>query len=168
MGWRHSWPWKVGLVGAALIASACGADEGAGSSGSPEEGGNGSKAGAEAPSEVATIAVKGDEYKFDAPKTVPSGKVAFEFENTGEEKHEMVVFMIKDDSKLQDLLAMPQKEAQKHVAIVGGAGAKPGETAGKPLQKNLSPGRYAMVCFLPAPDKTPHFVKGMLHEFSVE
>ncbi len=168
MGWRQSGPWRVALVGTALVVSACGADDGGSSAGSPKEGGNGSKAGAEAPDEIPTIAVKGDEYKFDAPKTVPSGKVAFEFENTGKEKHEMVVFMIKDDSKVKELLAMPQKEAGKHVEVVGGTGAKPGETAEKPLQEDLSPGRYVLLCFLPAPDKTPHFVKGMVHEFSVE
>ncbi len=160
--------WMVVFVGTALVMSACGAEGGDGSAGAQKEDENASKGSAATTAEVSTIAVKGDEYSFNAPKTVPSGKVAFKFENVGEEKHEMVVFMIKDDSKVNELLAMPQKQAQKHVAIIGGTGAGPGEAAKKPVQRNLSPGRYAMVCFLPAPDKTPHFVKGMVQGFAVE
>lgn len=165
---RPSNLWMVVFAGTVVVMSACGADGGGSPAGSQKEEGDGTKPSAEASAEVSKVAVEGDEYKFNAPKTVPPGKVAFEFENVGEEKHEMVVFMIKDDSKVEDLLAMPEKQAQKHVAIVGGTGAGPGEAAKKPLQKDLSPGRYAMVCFLPAPDKTPHFLKGMVHEFAVE
>jgi hypothetical protein len=35
------------------------------------------------------------------------------------------------------------------------------------LTEALGPGRYAMVCFIPAPDGVPHALKGMVSEFTV-
>lgn len=170
MSKQRLWP-GAALVAGMLFLGACGSSGGttASGSGGNSEGKKSESADSKdsgAPSKT-TVDVTAKEYEFEAPATIEAGKVAFQFANAGKQNHEMVVFRIKDDSKIEALLRMPQKQAMKHVAVVGGAGAKPGATAKKPLVKKLEPGRYGMVCFLPAPDKKPHFLKGMIHEFEV-
>lgn len=118
-----------------------------------------------APSEVA---VTGEEYAFvGAPDTLPAGPTTFTFQNTGKEPHEMVIFELKTDKSIEELLALPEKEAMKLVRIVGGTGAPPGKDAKQPVEADLTPGEYAIVCFVPAPDKKPHFIKGMVAGFEV-
>lgn len=107
------------------------------------------------------------EYEFDAPDTIAPGEVTLDFENAGKEPHEMLVFKINDESTVEELLKLSGKEAFKHITEVGAAFAKPGESAKKPVSGELEAGRYAMVCFVPAPDKEPHAFKGMFHKFEV-
>src|SRR5690606_17404959 len=43
----------------------------------------------------------------------------------------------------------------------------PGASGTVVLPETLPAGRYAFVCFLPAPDETPHAVLGMVSQFNV-
>ena len=152
-------------VAAVPLLGACGSDD------TDESGATGAAGRASSPkaAEAGTTeeAVTATEYEFDAPETLAAGEVTLNFENTGKEPHEMLVFKINDESTLEELLKLPQKEAQKHITQIGGAFAKPGESAKKPVTAGVEPGRYGMVCFIPAPDKEPHAFKGMVHEFEV-
>lgn len=119
------------------------------------------------------------DYAFEGiPTTVPAGVVNFEFTNQSarQEFHELVLFRINDDvtESVQDLLALPEEEAMTKVTEAGGTGAEPGGS--EYTVTELEPGRYGAVCFVPTgaseenPEGTgpPHFMQGMVVEFTVE
>lgn len=118
------------------------------------------------------------DYAFEGvPPTIPAGKVTFEWSNDGDEVHEMIIVRFKnDDAKLEDLLKMSDKEAQKQVDFAGASFGPPGTEDIETL--DLAAGHYAMVCFIPvgatdldALEKAkgpPHVMKGMSAEFTVE
>lgn len=119
-----------------------------------------------------TVDVTAKDYAFDAPDTVKAGDVAFHLTNTSTgEQHEMVVLRKNDgvDLSFDELLKMPQDQAETKTTYVGSAMAPPG--ADNSALVTLTPGHYAMVCFLPVGGKEgapPHFTQGMVHEFTVE
>lgn len=124
---------------------------------------------AEADPDATPVAVTGREYEFDLPETVPAGPVAFTLANEGEEPHHMVVVRFLGEETVQDVFAAEEagEDPEKFVEDVGDSpSAAPGEET--VLNADLSAGRYAMLCFISAPDGEPHALKGMHAEFTVE
>lgn len=140
----------------------------------------------------AQINVTLSEYAFGGiPAELPAGGAVVSALNTGEEVHEIVVFRLNDDVTMtvEELLALPEEEAFPNLTFTGAGFAVPGETGTAVL--NLTPGRYVAICFLPegltaeifeqaggqiGPDVSfppgaelgpPHFVHGMVEEFTV-
>jgi hypothetical protein len=135
------------------------------------------------------IDVTGQEYAFEGlPAEVPAGGTIFNFENVGDEVHEIAIFRINDDvtETVDELLALPEEEAFSKVTSAGFAFAFPGTSASGTA--DLTPGRYVALCFLPTgaspeiisqmegPDSSPppgaelgppHFIQGMVAEFTV-
>jgi hypothetical protein len=126
--------------------------------------------------------ITGTEYAFEGvPDEVASGEpVALRFVNEGDEVHEMVVFRILDEEVgIEELLEMPEEEAQQMAEFAAGAFAGPGEE--HVAFAELQPGRYGIVCFVPVGttempddpeaepegDGPPHFTEGMHAEFTV-
>jgi hypothetical protein len=156
----------------ALAGVACSDDDGGGDSAAEEttttaEGGG------------ATTDVTAVDYAFEGVgETLPAGAHTFTFANEGEEPHELVILRIKDENdSIDELLQLPEEEGRARVEEAGGTFALPGE-AGEPAQVDLEAGKYAFVCFIPvgttgeSPEETgdgpPHFVEGMVTEFTVE
>lgn len=124
------------------------------------------------------------EYEFEGDLDgLEAGMNGLGFENGGTELHEMALFRINDDTTetMEELLALPEEEAQGKVTGAGGAFGFPGDT--DTLFVDLDAGRYAIVCFLPVgatpdnmealesgelDDAAPHFTQGMVREFTVE
>jgi hypothetical protein len=112
------------------------------------------------------------DYAFQgAPDTVDAGTVAFDLSNQAkDENHEMVILR-KNPGTTQswdELLQLPDEQAEAATTYVASAQVAPGQSSSA-LAK-LTPGSYAMVCFLPlggAEGGQPHFTKGMIHEFTV-
>jgi plastocyanin len=139
----------------ALFAAACGGQP------TSSGGGGGTQAGPE------TIQVQAEDYKYGGvPQSLPPGQVTFAFENVGEEPHEFSLVRVKGDRTVEELVSLPQQQAQRFIEQVGGTFAKPGEE-GKPLQADLGPGRYGYACFVSTKDGTPHAALGMYGEFTV-
>jgi hypothetical protein len=126
------------------------------------------------------VDVTAKNYEFQGiPETVDAGAALFRLSNGGTEWHEMTLFKINEGEQrpLDELLALPEEEAQALATPVGGAFAPP--EAGDFAAVDLEPGRYAAVCFIPVgatpdvieggqePDGAPHFTEGMAHEFEV-
>lgn len=170
----------VGVLG--LVGAACGNAEDAGTQ-DPAEASPTAEADATAASPTTaaaatgTIAVQADDYEFiGIPEELPAGETTFTLDNVGEEFHELVLFKLNTDKSVQEILELPEKQAEKLVQPVGGTFAKPGEQAKKPVTGELEPGRYAALCFVsvgttPENKKAqgpPHFTKGMVAEFTVE
>ena len=124
------------------------------------------------------VPVTGIEYEFQGlPKTLPAGKTAIQFTDTGAELHMLDLFRIKSKDSLKKLLALPEKEAAKKTEELGSADViTQGGTAY--VFADLKPGRYGAVCFFPVGSTSldalehskgaPHFKEGMYQEVKVE
>lgn len=132
--------------------------------------------------DVERMSVTAIDYEFQGvPTTMKAGTAALEFKNEGTEIHEMVVFRINDGvtESIGELLDLPQEEAEQKIQYVGSAFAEPGSSDVGFAE--LSPGNYGVVCFIPVgatdmetvesgqlDDAPPHFMEGMVAEFTVE
>ena len=124
-------------------------------------------------------AITAVDYEFEGvPETLPAGPHTFTFTNEGEEPHELVIFRIVDENEsIEDILQLGEEEGQSHVEEAGGTFAEAGAD-GEPAEVDLEAGKYAMVCFVSvgttgpsdaeAGDGPPHFMEGMVTEFTVE
>lgn len=125
-----------------------------------------------------TVEVSAIDYAYDADlDALDEGVTAFDFANDGTELHEMALLRVNDDTTetVEELLAMPQEEAETKASFVGVAFAAPGE--GSNMYADLEPGQYFIVCFIPTgttsfedietAEGPPHFTQGMVQEFTV-
>jgi len=96
---------------------------------------------------------------------VAGQSIAFELTNTGTEPHEMAIAQLPEGGTIEQAFSgeIPFEE----INFVGVGFADPGQT-GYLATTGLEAGSYTIVCFIPSPDGTPHFVKGMVGEFDVE
>ena len=118
----------------------------------------------------------GVDYEYEGlPDTVPAGVVAITFTNEGDEMHQIGIARINDDvtMSVEELLALPEGEAETMITFTGAAFALPGESDTTFLK--LEPGRYGAVCFIPQGTThdtegagPPHFTLGMFAEFTAE
>ena len=144
-----------------------------------------------------TVEITGVDYSFQGvPESVTPG-TELTFTNASEgEVHELVAIRIDDDETrpLEELLGLPQEEAEQVTQFQGVAIALPGED-GMVVEGDLTldePGTYALLCFIktgadpqayrdllagPPPDGAgppdipggpPHFTNGMVAELTVE
>ena len=113
------------------------------------------------------VAVTSRDYAFDAPDSLAAGPVTFDFTNLGPDLHHVYIVSMPDGKTIEDLVNETRGELLPAWAVaVGGPGAQiPGGHGRTSL--TLTPGRYAMVCIVPAADGVPHLRKGMTHEFIV-
>ena len=144
------------------------------------------------------VEVTGVDYEFeDVPEDVAAG-TSLTFRNASDlEVHEMVVLRINDDEprSLEELLEVPEDEAEQATQFVGMQVALPGEDGFDPETPDATggvtldqPGRYALLCFIPegaeveayreamqgdatgppaADGGPPHFALGMASEVTV-
>jgi uncharacterized cupredoxin-like copper-binding protein len=130
------------------------------------------------------VTVTAVEYAFQgAPATAAAG-TQFGMKNGGKELHELVLVR-KNDGVTESwdaLLQLPEDQALSKVTMVGQVMAEPGKDAEGTVTADKA-GEYLMICFVPVgmtalpsgePDPSaeppagePHFVKGMLHELTV-
>jgi uncharacterized cupredoxin-like copper-binding protein len=112
------------------------------------------------------IPVTAVEYEFqDVEDELISGETSFRLDNAGEEPHEFSLARITGDQPLEELLQLPEEEVGEFIEDAGRAFAEPGDSDF--LEVELEPGRYGYVCFVEAPDGTPHAFLGMSGEFTV-
>ena len=121
---------------------------------------------------VNDVRVKGTDYAFDAPDTLPAGQTAFTFENAGQVPHEMILVRLKQGVTLPEVLEAASAGADPGDFTEGGAAiliASPGDTAGTRMLVDLLPGRtYALVCnFEDGAGKPPHVALGMAKSIEV-
>lgn len=107
------------------------------------------------------------DYEFNlSQSTFAAGQsIAFELTNSGTEPHEMVIAQLPEGGTIEQAFSgeIPFEE----INFIGVGFADPGGT-GYLAVTGLEAGSYTLVCFIPSADGTPHFVKGMVSEFTVE
>ncbi len=126
--------------------------------------------------DVETLDVTATEYEYDGiPDELATGYHVLNFSNEGQEQHEMFAFKINDGvtESLDEIFALPEEEIFGKITPVNAAFAPPGESETGSLNL-VSPGNYAVVCFIPVGsvgetegDGPPHLTEGMVQEFTV-
>jgi hypothetical protein len=126
--------------------------------------------------------VTGIEYEFQGlPKTLPAGKVAIRFTDTGAEWHELAIVRVKSKDSVKKLAGLSEKELAKKTEEIGGTFAMQGQTS-YTVAELAKPGRYAVICHLPVGstseealeeagekhDTKSHAQEGMIQEVKVE
>jgi hypothetical protein len=118
-----------------------------------------------------TVVVRGLDYAFQAPDTVPAGLTLFVLENQGTVRHELVLVRLKQGHTLAEVIAAktPPERLALYDGIVGLIVAEPGARAMGTLTTDLTQGRtYVLTCNLrDAPDKQLHLAQGMAHVLQV-
>lgn len=129
----------------------------------------GDPAPADEPTGLPVISLR--EFAIDVPEGF-DGRGAFEVVNEGAVAHELVVTALPGDTTVDDIVAWmrPAFTAPEGPPpaddIAGTTMISPGGRA--VIDLDLEPGRYALVCYLPADATSSHLGHGMGHEFTVD
>ncbi len=117
------------------------------------------------------IDITAKDYAFaSAPTTVAvEGLAKLTVKNEGAEGHEAALIKIVDGKTRDDVKAALSPGAPPGpppFTLAGGTtGTDPGTSTS--VTQALPAGQYAFICFIPSPDGTPHFAKGMLAAVTV-
>lgn len=116
------------------------------------------------------VVVRASDYKFEAPTTAPAGTLTFRLENVGQEVHHLWLVQLRHGRTYADFLkavdSWSAPRMPEWVLDVGGPNdVSAGMTASATM--TLDPGKYVMVCYVPAPDGRPHVTHGMIKELTV-
>ena len=118
---------------------------------------------------AAEINVEAADYSYAAPETAAAGWVPVTLTNNGKEPHHVQFLRLNDGvtmAQFQEALKQGEGPALALVKQMGGVGAvAPGLSASAVLK--LTAGNYVILCFVPAPDKAPHFAHGMILPMTV-
>jgi hypothetical protein len=115
-----------------------------------------------------TAVVVAKDFAFDAPDSLPAGWTTFRLLNSGGTLHHMVLFRLDGGKTLADAEAAMKNPGAPPAWLVevGGPNA-PNPTSESNATIDLQAGSYVMLCFIDIPDKTPHFMKGMVRPLKV-
>lgn len=118
------------------------------------------------------VDVRGDEYAYVMPDRIDGGVVEMSFSNTGKELHEYALARLDDGKTAADVrayLADPKTAESGPPEWIEDIGGVPTLSQGEQVSitRELRPGTYVMLCFVPAPDGRPHIAHGMVRTFDV-
>lgn len=107
------------------------------------------------------------DFGFTMPATPIAGEQMLRFRNLGSQVHEAYLVRLEAGKTAEDYLNAAPGTPPPAVSIGGITGIVPGVS--QYIGVNLEPGNYALFCFFPDPSThAPHFVQGMIQEFSVK
>jgi hypothetical protein len=175
MSVRATAPGRVPRVTAAILAvvagtwglAACGDDDAASSrTGHDAHAAHAAHAAASStnpPPATGPFTVTATEYAFDGlPATMAAGPQTISFTNRGKEPHELFIYRNTEGLSVDELFALGPVGIEDHVQVGGKAMVGPGQAADPPLQVDLAPGDWEVICFMPAAgDGRPHADHGM-------
>jgi hypothetical protein len=114
---------------------------------------------------AAQVEVVATEYAFELDTDVAAGPTAFVMRNEGEEPHSIAVARLNQAGTLDEALAAEDSDefvdedlGESNTAPAGGRAV---------LNVDLTPGAYAILCFVTAPDGDIHAFVGQAVEFTV-
>lgn len=115
--------------------------------------------------EIRTAAFSAADFSFTGPASVEEGTTTFTLNNTGAEAHHMQLVKIEGDHTLEELLAAGETVPEWAEESGGPGVAMPGESSNATFE--LEEGKYALLCFVPNAQGTPHVALGMSRELTV-
>ena len=114
------------------------------------------------------VTVTAHDYTFDAPAEIPAGLTTFHLVNSGPSLHHLQLIKLEGGKSGDDFVAALKAGGPppQWATLAGGPNPpEPGSMASATLV--MEPGSYAIVCFVPAVDGTPHVMKGMVQPLKV-
>jgi len=125
-------------------------------------------ASAAAPAAPNVLTITATDYAFDAPAQIPAGITTIRVVSNGKEVHQAALVRIEQGKTYADFAAAVKHPGPPPAWLVDAGGPNPPMPNGTAeVTENLAPGTYAIVCFVPSPDGTPHIAKGMMRELTV-
>ena len=126
---------------------------------------------AAAPAAPNVLTITATDYAFDAPAQTPAGFTTIRVVDNGKEVHQAALLRIEQGKSYADFAdalktAKPDSPPPSWVVTAGGPNPPMPNGTAESMQY-LAPGTYAIVCFVPSPDGTPHIAKGMMRELTV-
>lgn len=120
------------------------------------------------PAEVTIVA---KDFAFEAPDTISGGVVSLKLVNQGTTYHHVQLLRLLDGKTVADLaegLKQMQPGSPPPPWMQDVAGPNSPDPGGEShLVRELTPGNYAMICFIDTPDHVPHMMKGMMKGLTV-
>jgi hypothetical protein len=118
------------------------------------------------PNPTLTITMK--EYAFELDKPLTAGKHSIRVVHNGIELHELSIIRLDSGKTLEDLGAwMETMQGPPPGAPLGGI-APIVKGRDSQFDIDIAPGRYVLICFIPAPDGKMHFMHGMQQTIDVQ
>ncbi len=123
-----------------------------------------------------TLTVKAAEYTYVLKGSPKAGWTEIKFQNVGVEDHMMAMFKLKPgitSAQLKKAVLSNDQSAFQKIAAPGGDPTVFGgpsllsPKASTTTMTKLAAGTYGIVCFVPAPDGTPHAAHGMYKVLTV-
>lgn len=113
------------------------------------------------------LRVRATEFDFEASDTVPAGLVRVRLENRGAMPHQLQLLRLDDGHTMDEVLEHADRDelVLPGVRFMGGPAAPPMNGTSEAVL-DLSPGRYLMVCYMPA-GKVRHLQLGMVRQLRV-
>ena len=118
------------------------------------------------PQTTATVTMR--DYAFALSQPLVAGPNVIKIQNRGAEIHELDVFRLKPGMTSDALVAWQagDQEGEAPGTPIGGTlDVEPGDHVW--LELDLAPGRYVLICIVPASDGQPHAHKGMVLEIEI-
>ncbi len=108
------------------------------------------------------------DYTFSLSSPIASGAHTIRVENHGLQDHETVLIRLAPGKTAKDMLAWVDKQVGPPPGVPLGGNTGIATGAHTFFTSDFTPGRYALMCFLPdMRDGKPHVVHGMVKEFTV-
>ncbi len=155
----------LSLVLPLILLAACGGGE---KNADPAMDSTSAHASAPMPPEITIVA---RDFAYDAPDTVAGGMVTLKLVNQGSTYHHVQLVRLLDGKTFTDLtdgLKQMQPGSPPPPWIEDVVGPNSPEPGGESrLIRELTPGNYAIICFVDTPDHVPHVMKGMIRALTV-
>lgn len=116
------------------------------------------------------VTITATDFAFVAPDTIPAGLTTLKLLNHGQEPHHAVLARFDSGKTMADLQAAmfqnPNAPPPGWLAVPMGPNMiTPGDSSNATAA--LTPGHYALLCFISGPDGVPHVAKGMVRTLEV-
>lgn len=127
-------------------------------------------AGSRSSGSARVVQIDASDFAFSVPDTLPAGRVTLRMTNGGQEPHHAQLLRLNPGIAYEQLADKLRTGGPEHAAgmfsAAGGPGLiDPGRT--EQVTLDLTPGTYAMACFVAGADGVPHMDKGMLKQVQV-
>lgn len=127
----------------------------------------------EIPESVKKVDLELNEFAFGFKASeITDGNLAFAAKNVGEQSHQVLVLKVPADLDIQEFIQSESEEEVEGIEdIAFTLPFPPGDEQNVVFDQPLAAGRYALFCFVPDkddPEKTPHALKGMTAEFTID
>jgi hypothetical protein len=124
-------------------------------------------AGPKAAAPAADVTLSLSDYAFDLSQPLTAGTHTFEVKNTAKQMHEVELVRLAPGKTLEQFMSWVMKPSGPPPGSAIG-GASPFVGAPNYFTADITPGTYALICFVPdAKDGKPHFMHGMTKTITV-